>query len=432
MRLEWGISSDRGMVRGLNQDSVMANGSVFAVADGMGGHVGGEIASRIAIDQIEAHEKDQASGWFDSVFADANAAILREAQRASELHGMGTTLTAAYFHGSEEEPFFTVQSIGDSRAYLWTEGILHQITDDHTYVRELIRNGSISEDEGLHHRGRHILTRALGREESLEVDTFTVRVQGGDRLLLCSDGLYNHVTDSTLGSILGSDLSGQEMADKLVNLANEDGGSDNISVIVVRIFSDGEGEGLHRRSAQHLLGESGGRSEPTSSGVSGKVRVNPIARGPVLASIPRPLDRKAVGGRAKIVTVRVVSFMTVLLLFALAVGLLVNDYAHHAYFVDIKGDHVVIYQGHPGGVLWFQPKLVVTTALSTSSLNQAQVSVLRAKVEEPTLAAAQTYLRNLKHDLSLEKKAKTVTTPSTTSTTSTTLASSSSTTTGSG
>jgi protein phosphatase len=392
----------------------MANGSVFAVADGMGGHVGGEVASRIAIERIAAHEEDQEGSWFNDVFVEANSAILLKAERDSALHGMGTTLTAAYFHDSEEDPLFTVQSIGDSRAYLWTDGVLHQVTDDHTYVRELIRSGSISEDEGLHHRGRHILTRALGREESVEVDTFTVRVRSGDRLLLCSDGLYNHVVDSTIAQLLGADLSASEVAERLVSFANDDGGSDNISVVVVQVFSDGERVGRHRRLTAQMPGDLDDRS----SGVGTKVRRNPIARGPVLTSIPRPLDRRVVGDKGRIVTVRMVSFMAVLLVFVLSVGLLVNDYANHAYFLDVKGDRVVIYQGHPGGVLWFQPKLVVTTALKVSSLDQAQSGELRRKVEEPTLSAARNYLHNLQRNLYLEKKAKTIATvPSTTSTT---------------
>ncbi|MGC8481082.1 MAG: SpoIIE family protein phosphatase, partial [Acidimicrobiales bacterium] len=291
-----------------------------------------------------------------------------------------------------QDASFETRSIGDSRAYLFHDREIHQITDDHTYVQELIRSGSITEEEARHHRQRHILTRVLGVESSVRVDSFRVRVDAGDVILLCSDGLFNHVPDPTIAAVLGSDRTIQEIADELILRANEGGGSDNITVIVVRLLDDGQGEGRHRRPGTAVVEVD---EIPRADVVGGpSITVNPIARGPVLSSIPTHLNAREVS-RSGLVTARTIGFFLLLaVIVAGAVGL-VDLYASHAYFVGKNHGQVAIFKGRPGGILWFDPVVVERTSLSVDKLNPAQSLQISHDVTEPSLAAARTFVHNL-------------------------------------
>ena len=231
--------TDVGRQRSANEDDFVLAPPFFAVADGMGGAKAGEVASAMATEGFEG-ESDSGEP------AEAQLArILREANRriydlavADESHrGMGTTLTAAKVTGDE----ISLAHVGDSRAYRMRDGELEQLTKDHSLVAELERSGQITAEAAEHHPQRSIITRALGPEPDVEVDTYTVTGREGDLFLLCSDGLTSMISDEEIGSILRSAASLDAAADALVRAANQSGGKDNITVVLFRVGPNGDG-----------------------------------------------------------------------------------------------------------------------------------------------------------------------------------------------
>jgi PPM family protein phosphatase len=231
--------TDVGRQRSANEDDFVLAPPFFAVADGMGGAKAGEVASAMATEVFEG-ESDSGEP------AEAQLArILREANRriydlavADESHrGMGTTLTAAKVTGDE----ISLAHVGDSRAYRMRDGELEQLTKDHSLVAELERSGQITAEAAEHHPQRSIITRALGPEPEVEVDTYTVTGREGDLFLLCSDGLTSMISDEEIGSILRSADSLDAAADTLVRAANQSGGKDNITVVLFRVGPNGDG-----------------------------------------------------------------------------------------------------------------------------------------------------------------------------------------------
>ena len=234
MTFTWATGSHRGRIRDNNEDSVhpetggkTEEGLVVAVADGMGGHVGGEIASRLAIEVVSG-ESDLPIVQRVSV---ANNAILEKAASNSDLRGMGTTLTVAQLGQPDS---LSIAHVGDSRAYLMRAGILEQLTNDHTVVAEYLRAGTLQLEDVATHPQRSMLTRALGLYQDLEVDTLEARTRKGDRLLVCSDGLTNMVPESRIAEILKAGTP-EEVVWSLIETANQMGGHDNISVVVVDV-----------------------------------------------------------------------------------------------------------------------------------------------------------------------------------------------------
>ena len=220
-------------------------GHLFIVADGMGGHAGGEQASALAIDSVEtfvlegfkwfAHlkgqEEDEVLADFQRALAQANARVLAEAAGRPGLHGMGTTLTLAY---SVNEDLF-VAHVGDSRCYLYRNGRVHRLTSDHTLVEEMIRRGDLSAEEAGQHFLRHVITNALGADSpEVKVELHKLRITAGDGILLCSDGLTNAVSDEDIACVLQADVDPERICRQLVARANDAGGPDNITVIYVR------------------------------------------------------------------------------------------------------------------------------------------------------------------------------------------------------
>ena len=230
--------TDVGRQRGANEDDFVLAPPFFAVADGMGGAKAGEVASAMA---TEVFEGEHDSGEAAEVQL---ARILREANRriydlavADESHrGMGTTLTAAKVTGDE----ISLGHVGDSRAYRMRDGELEQLTKDHSLVAELERTGQITAEAAEHHPQRSIITRALGPEPDVEVDTYTLAGRDGDLFLLCSDGLTSMISDEEIASILRSAESLDEAADALVRAANQSGGKDNITVVLFRVGPSGD------------------------------------------------------------------------------------------------------------------------------------------------------------------------------------------------
>jgi protein phosphatase len=234
--LAWGAATHAGRVRSDNEDTFVAEPLVFLVADGMGGHQAGEVASAIAATTL----RDRLSAGAASVdvavasVVEANAAIFQNAHTNLDQRGMGTTVTAmVVVPDGGSGPRLAVLNVGDSRTYVSRSGRLRRVTIDHSYVQELVSTGHISEVEARNHPRRNIVTRALGIEPSVRVDTWVLPFVRGDRYVLCSDGLVDEVDDDQIAEILAVHASPQAAAEALVEAALHNGGRDNVTVVVV-------------------------------------------------------------------------------------------------------------------------------------------------------------------------------------------------------
>ena len=243
--LRSGSATDVGRVRKVNQDLPLEAANLFAVADGMGGHVGGEVAARVAIDALlSTFTREPTTDGLLSVFSEANRSVWQESQDQSELHGMGTTLTAmALVGGADGRDMIALANVGDSRAYVFSEGRITQVTADHSLAEERMRQGEMTEEEAAVHPQRHILTRALGVSPDVEADMWELQLRAGDRIVLCSDGLSNELSLEELGQVLAAEPDPGDAARRLVEEANARGGSDNITVVVVDVLVGEEGGG---------------------------------------------------------------------------------------------------------------------------------------------------------------------------------------------
>ena len=223
-----------GRVRASNQDTVLfyPQNGLFGVADGMGGHNGGDTASSMAADIVLRSLKDAqpSKDLLRLAIEFANREIYLKQLTETELSGMGTTFTALW----KKDRQFIVAHVGDSRAYLLRKKSLRQVTEDHSLVAEMVKKGSITANEARTNPYRNIITRAVGTDTRIDVDLFEVDLQKGDRWLICSDGLNEHVDDDTIRTIL-MEHNLKDAADQLLNTALENGGSDNISIVLVEV-----------------------------------------------------------------------------------------------------------------------------------------------------------------------------------------------------
>jgi serine/threonine protein phosphatase PrpC len=248
MSLDHASLSDRGRVRQNNEDAsavyvpdtpeeLADRGAVFVVADGMGGHRGGEIASRIAVRTIiafySANSEEDRSHALARAFREANKTIIEESVADSTLFGMGTTCTAlAVYRGRAY-----LAHVGDSRAYLWRAGALAQITRDHSLVGEMVRSGILSDEDARSHPKRNVITKSLGAQDEISADMpAALDLSPGDTFLLCSDGLTTYLSDADIADVLRASAP-TEACKKMVKMANEAGGRDNITVLVVKVQS---------------------------------------------------------------------------------------------------------------------------------------------------------------------------------------------------
>jgi PPM family protein phosphatase len=228
--------SDVGRQREANEDNLVLAAPLFAVADGMGGARAGEVASRMAAEAFGGRpEAGTAEQQLEAIAKRANRQIFDLAQRDDAHRGMGTTLTAAMVEGGA----VSFGHVGDSRAYRLRDGRLEQLTQDHSLVAELERSGRLSPEAAEHHPQRSIITRALGPEPDVEVDTHTHPARAGDVYLLCSDGLTGMISDDEVQALLAGAGSLEDAADALVRAANQRGGKDNITVVLFRLDDDG-------------------------------------------------------------------------------------------------------------------------------------------------------------------------------------------------
>ncbi|MEP6640499.1 MAG: Stp1/IreP family PP2C-type Ser/Thr phosphatase [Gaiellales bacterium] len=306
-----------GNVRRSNEDSYLMRSPLFVVADGMGGAQAGEIASRMcaqAFAEADLTGRPSAEVLRETIRV-ANARILERSRTDPDAAGMGTTVTAAL---ASDNGSITFAHVGDSRAYLYRDGSLQRLSDDHSLVGELVRKGELSEVEAEHHPQRSVITRALGTDDAVEIDTFTVQAQDGDVVLLCSDGLNTMVTERTIAELLSSGDTAAAIGRKLVRAALQGGGEDNITAIVFRV---GEVD-----------------AEPAAAAAGS---------GDTAHILPASLDDEDDGGGGPRLRTLIAFAGVGVLAVGLAVAALVGLRESHFIGADTSTGRVAIYQGVP-------------------------------------------------------------------------------------
>jgi protein phosphatase len=382
-RLAWGSATDTGRVRQANEDALLTVDGLFAVADGMGGHQAGEVASHLALDTLSEAFVAAGTEVLVAAVERANTALVERAATDPGLAGMGTTLCAMALVEAGGRDAIAVVNVGDSRLYLLSDGVLHQITEDHSLVATLQRQGRISADEAAVHPQRNILTRALGIDGTVLVDSWEMVPVVGDRYLLCSDGLFNEVDESRIAAALRRLADPTEAASELIRLANDAAGRDNITCVIVDVLDDDGRDPAPATDSRITSHRS--PSEPELAGAAG-------APDP---GTDRPGTDRVRTALSSTLTWRVVLFLGSLLVLGAFVFGFVWWTGTHTYYVGVDGEQVVIYQGRPGGLLWIDPQIAETTELRVDDVPAASRAAVDAGVEEPTLSAARTYVRNL-------------------------------------
>jgi len=385
--LRWGTATHEGQLRSQNEDHAHAGDGLFVVADGMGGHLAGEVASEMAVDRLNERLPVEEENSLDDLVAainEANLEIYEGSVDDPDQAGMGTTVTAvAVVTDPHDGEAFAVANVGDSRSYVLRHGRLRQLTIDHSFVQELVAEGAITRAEARTHPRRNIVTRALGIEPYVRVDSWTMPIIRGDRLVLCSDGLVDEITDDAINEILQTHTDDPDAAAQaLVDAANEAGGRDNITVVIVDVLAGDDPPDPTAeldvvplwRDAEDDLDETGENeivSDPTDAELAdqaptlydGGDDVTPVpgAALPIVepdgdtattdddAATTKP-RRKRLAGLARFLLALGVAAVLILGFSILAA------WARSGYFVAFdENDRVVIYQGRQGSVLWFDP-----------------------------------------------------------------------------
>jgi protein phosphatase len=433
-RLRMAAATDTGYLRVTNQDVALATSDLAAVADGMGGHLGGEVAARIAVEQLlEAYRQDRTTDGLLAAVREANAAVYRRSKSDRSVRGMGTTLTAAAFIGDEPDGTLRLAlvNVGDSRAYLVNgrERGIHKLTDDHSVVEEMVRSGELTPEEAAVHPHRHILTRVLGVEPVVEPDCWELDLEPGSRLLLCSDGLTNELDEQDIAKVLLDEADTDKAAEQLVQLALQRGGIDNVTVVVLDVLA-GESEGvtddvvvipavvpgtpLQAREAEMAPITEVVAVTPTVTAAAAAAKASvpaaPARKAAVPAAgaapraphgrpmvlVPAPKRRKE--HRDRIFTIRVALFVLVFVAVLGSTAGVVVWFDKASFFVGLDHGYVTIFQGRPGGLLWIEPSVVERTTITPAELLSSNVVYLRQGMEEGSYQAA----RNLVHSLALE------------------------------
>ena len=391
MRIAAAGATSVGQVRELNEDSFLVDErlTLYAVADGMGGHQGGEVASRTAIEALRAAV---ASGRaINDAIRSANSAVLEKASGAPDLEGMGTTLTAVV--APEGSDTLLIGHVGDSRAYLVRDDRLERLTEDHSLVEELVREGRLTPEQAEIHPQRAIITRALGVDAEVDVDVYTTRVRVGDRVLICSDGLTTMVRERDVERLARAERDAPVVAEALVAAANDAGGEDNITVIVLDVV---EVDAVSPPDPDELaLAAAAATPEPVVA--------------PDVPETAAP-ETPHVGRRRRIVSAALV-IVPLLVVLGIATGG-VAWYARQSYYVGFDHDEVVIYRGIPGGVLGFDPTVEERTGIDRSRLDPADEAAVDDGTGRGSRSRAQRYLDEL-----AERTTTTSTTRPTTTTT---------------
>jgi len=380
MRLITGAATDVGRVREGNEDAYLVDDAMglVAVADGMGGHRAGEVASATALEALRSaitHGRPLRESM-----EDANEAVFTKSLTDEELRGMGTTLTAATLVTGGT---VLVGHVGDSRAYLLHDGELRQVTVDHSLVEELVREGRLTADEAAVHPQRSIITRALGVDASVEVDVYPVELAPGDRLLLCSDGLTGMVQAETIAATLRREEDPARAAAALIDAANVAGGEDNITAVVVAVTDDPPLRAV---------------SEPVAPIEATVVEEEPA---------PDAGERRRRGARG---VGRVLLWaLPIVVVLGVAVGA-VGWYARRSYFVDLHQGRVTVFKGVPGGLAGWDPTIERRTAIAADQLRPADLAAVKDREKFSSLDDANAFVARIRANTTTT----TTTTPPTT------------------
>ncbi|MBH0778905.1 PP2C family protein-serine/threonine phosphatase [Nocardia bovistercoris] len=371
--LRYAARSDRGLVRGNNEDSVYAGARLLALADGMGGHAAGEVASQLMIAALAHLDDDEPGddllGKLDTATRSGNAAIADQVEEEPELDGMGTTLTAILFAGRK----LGLVHIGDSRAYLLRGGELAQITRDDTFVQSLVDEGRITPEQAHTHPQRSLIMRALTGNE-IEPTLIMREARAGDRYLLCSDGLSDVVSDETIANTM-REGSTDECADRLIELALRSGGPDNVTVVVADVIDLDYGQ-----SHPIVAGAASGQDEdtpPPNTAAGRAAAMRPPRATPPRRAAPTP-EPPAPGRSHKLRWI----LLAVALVIAVSVGLLVGyKMIRNNYYVGADGGQVVILRGLPGSILGYSIHEVHTIGCVNKS---GELTVLEVGTQPPS------------------------------------------------
>lgn len=383
LSITYGAVTHKGQVRAENEDSLLADNNLFMVADGMGGHNAGEVASQMAVSSL----REMASGIIAEVdlvdaLEQANESIYAESMTNHLHHGMGTTLAAMVVLDNNN---LVVAHVGDSRVYMWHNEVLSRLSKDHSYVQELVDEGIVSLEEARTHPRRNIVTRALGIDGDVEIESNTLPVTRGAWYVLCSDGLVDEVSDADIAKVLKAADSPHGAAQALVDAANSAGGRDNITVIVVDVDT----------AVVHELPTS---DSPADKSVSPVVVAVPDQAVPAVAGSPSALPPSAGKKPAKF-KVGLVLFWSALVGIVLAVLVVFAAYGRTGYFVGYSGDDVVVFKGRPGGVLWFQPTVEARTSLTREDLPTDLADEISGEPTFSEASAAQKYVNGIRDEV---------------------------------
>jgi PPM family protein phosphatase len=399
--LRSGSATDTGLVRSVNQDLAMETPTLFAVADGMGGHAGGEVASRLAVETLGVAFGRQPTGaGLAEAVTEANTVVWQHSQQNPELRGMGTTITALSLVNEGGKDTLALVNVGDSRSYRFHDGEISQITTDHSLAEEMVRTGDLSSDEAAVHPHRHILTRALGVATNVAVDLWRIHPVRGDRYLLCSDGLTNELTGDQIAEVLRSVSDPRRASELLVDAARTHGGSDNITVVIVDVVVGEEEDGPEAPAVAAVAADFGTpvASDGDATAVSPDLYPTSVAAEPQPSRRERRRakrrERRLARGR-RLITVRTFIFVVVVAAVIAAALVAIRWYDTNSYFVRVENNELIIYQGRIGGFLWYHPTVVKPTGVTTADVPPQYLSQLAAGVEETSVANAEGYVRSL-------------------------------------
>lgn len=367
-------ATDVGLVRDVNEDTVHVDERLAVIADGMGGAAAGEIASAIAVDEIvRGFGQDPTSQGLVRAVVAANRAIQRDAGTHPHRAGMGTTAVAIGLTTVPSGLLPVIVNVGDSRAYQLRDGALRQITHDHSVAEEWVRQGRISAEAAAQHPRRHQLTRTLGIEDAVQPDVFPLAVEQGDRVLLCSDGLSNELTDDEIAAIASAPASLDEAVARLVEESNQRGGRDNITAVLIE-FDDAVAQPAAHESVAVV---------PTHEDIDESAAYSGLAE---------PVAYR----RSRRFTWRTAIFFLALLGILAAAYAVMDWYAQSSYYLADDHGRIAVYHGQPGGFLWFKPVLADRTEYEVKQLTPAErAGLATSSYVEPTLKEAQQQAQNL-------------------------------------
>ncbi|SEG77365.1 protein phosphatase [Nonomuraea solani] len=395
--LRYAARSDVGLLREGNEDSAYASGRLLAVADGMGGHAHGEVASSVAIAAMASLEEAQQGGdllnAIEAAVRDANRKLHEMVGRDPSLKGMGTTLTAMLWHGTQ----VALVHVGDSRAYLLRRGELYQITHDHTLVQQLVDDGRITPEEAATHPQRSILLRALDGSGEVDPDLTLREAQVGDRYLLCSDGLSGVVSAETLHATLTNIDDPEEVVRQLIDLANRGGGPDNITCVLADVLEITDGQQVPVEAA--VVGAAGmtrlhGNPTDTSPGRAGAVTApQPVLTDDEFEEPVAQASRRS-GKRRRVwpVLVTVLGVGGVIA----AGGYFGYQWTQEQFFIGARGGEVVVFQGIQKELGPF-PLFHVSkpTGRQLAQLSEADQALIKSGIPVATVAEGVTKINGL-------------------------------------